>query len=228
MYALHCSPRQTRWNRAAGFIAIALLSMLLGYLWFAPPAQAAETPERFVAANVEKGSAILNDRTLNADERQQRFRDFMLSITDAKRIAIFTLGSYARIASEKQLDVYVGSFTDFATAVYQRGLDAYRGQSIHVTGSVARSDNDAVVNAEIIGTQPSSPPLRIAFRVRKNEAGAFIVTDMQVAGVWLALSERSDFTAYLQQHRGDIAALSAELKVRAAQIRAGDKTAPAA
>jgi phospholipid transport system substrate-binding protein len=64
--------------------------------------------------------------------------------------------------------------------------------------------------------------------VRKNEAGALIVTDMQVAGVWLALSERSDFTAYLQQHRGDIAALSTELKVRAAQIRAGDKTAPAA
>ena len=222
MYALHCSPRQTRWNRAAGFIAIALLSMLLGYLSFAPPAQAAETPEHFVTASVEKGTAILNDRTLNADERQQRFRDLLLSITDAKRIAMFTLGPYARNASEKQLGVYVGSFADFVTAVYQKGLDAYRGQSIHVTGAIARSDNDAVVNAEIIGAQPTSPPLRIAFRVRKNEVGAFVVTDLQVAGVWLALSERSDFTAYLQQHRGDIDALSNELKVRAAQLRFGD------
>src|ERR1700753_2280149 len=97
MYALHCSPRQTRWNRAAGFIAIALLSMLLGYLSFAPPAQAAaQTPEDFISAGVEKGVAILNDSTLSADERQQRFRNFLLSITDAKRIAVFTLGSYAR------------------------------------------------------------------------------------------------------------------------------------
>jgi|SRR5579871_1200413 len=222
MYALHCSPRQTRWNRAAGFIAIALLSMLLGYLSFAPPAQAAETPEHFVSASVEKGTAILNDRTLNAEERQQRFHDLLLSITDAKRIAMFTLGPYARNASEKQLGVYVGTFTEFVTAVYQKGLDAYRGQSIQVTGSIARSDNDAVVNAEIVGAQPASPPLRIAFRVRKNDAGAFVVTDLQVAGVWLALSERSDFTAYLQQHRGDIDALSDELKVRATQLRFGD------
>ena len=228
MYALHCSPRQTRWNKAAGFLAIALLSMLLGFLSFAPPANAAQTPEDFVSSGVEKGTAILNDRTLSAAERQQRFRDFLLSIADAKRIAMFTLGSYGRDASEKQLEAYVASFTDFITAVYQKGLDTYRGQTIQVTGSIARSDSDSVVNAEIIGAQPTSPPLRIAFRVRKNEAGAFVVTDLQFAGVWLALSQRADFTAYLQQHRGDIGVLSNELKMRAAQIRTGDKTAPAA
>jgi phospholipid transport system substrate-binding protein len=64
--------------------------------------------------------------------------------------------------------------------------------------------------------------------VRKNEAGGLVVTDLQVAGVWLALSQRADFTTYLQQHRGDIGVLSNELKLRAAQIRAGDKSAPAA
>jgi phospholipid transport system substrate-binding protein len=70
--------------------------------------------------------------------------------------------------------------------------------------------------------------MRIAFRVRKNEAGAFLLTDLQVAGAWLALSERSDFTAYLQQHHGDIGALSAELKHRAALLRSSDEKPPAA
>jgi phospholipid transport system substrate-binding protein len=228
MYALHCSPRQARWNRGVGFLAIALVATLLGFLLSAPPARAAQTAEQFVTASVEKGSIILNDRTLKAEERQEHFRRFLLSITDPRRVAIFTLGPYARSASTAQLDAYVESFTDYLVAVYQKGLDAYRGQTIRVTDSILRSDNDAVVNAEIIGAETTSPPLRIAFRVRKNEAGSFVVTDLQVAGAWLALSERADFTAYLQQHRGDIGALSEELKMRAAQIRSGQKTSQAA
>jgi phospholipid transport system substrate-binding protein len=222
MYAIHSSPRQAGWHKAAGFAAIAILSTLLGFLLSAPSARAADTAESFVAASVEKGTAILNDRTFKANERQERFRGFLISITDPKRIAIFTLGSYARSASGGQLDDYVASFTDFLTAVYQKGLDAYSGQIIRVTGTIARGDSDAVVNAEIIAKEPTTPPLRIAFRVRKNEAGAFIVTDLQVAGAWLTLTERSDFAAYLQQHHGDIGALSGELKKRAAEIHSGD------
>jgi len=228
MYATQPSAQHAGRHRVAGFIAIAIVSILLGFVFSAPPARAAETAESFVSASVEKGTAILNNRTLSADERQQRFRDFLLSITDPKRIAIFTLGTYARSTPETQLNAYIASFTDFATAVYQKGLDAYRGQTIHVTGSITRSDNDAVVNAEIMAKEAASPPLRVAFRVRKNEGGTFVVTDLQVAGVWLALSERSDFTAYLQQHGGNIAALSNELKVRAAQIRSGSSITPAA
>jgi len=223
MYGFHFSPRRAGWPKAATFIAVAIVSTLLGFLLSAPPARAAETAEQFVTGNVEKGMAILNDGALKADERQERFRNFLLSITDAKRVAIFTLGSYARGASQAQLNDYVASFADFLTAVYQKGLDTYRSQTIRVTGSIVRSDNDSVVDAEIAGKDASDPPLRIAFRVRKNEAGAFVVTDLQVAGVWLALSERSDFTAYLQQHHSDIGALSNELKVRAAQIRSGAK-----
>lgn len=211
------------WHRAAGFVAIVVISTLLGFLLSAPPARAAETAEVFVTTNVEKGTAILNNVSLNAGERQERFRTFVLSITDAKRVAIFTLGPYARGASGSQLDEYVQSFTDYLTAIYERGLDRYRGQTIRVTGSVARSDDDSVVNAEIIGKGATSPPLRIAFRVRKSEVN-FVVTDLQIEGVWLALSQRSDFAAYLQRHGADIGSLSKELKLRAGQIRSGEAT----
>ena len=228
MYAIQCSSRQAAWRKTAGFAAIAILSTLLGFLLSAPPARAAGAAENFVSSSVEKATAILNDPTLRSDERQERFRGFLLSISDPKRIAIFTLGTYARDASQAQLEDYVASFTDFVTAVYKKGLDTYRGQTIRVTGSIARGDSDAVVSAEIIAKDPSTPPSRIAFRVRKNEAGAFLVTDLQVAGAWLALTERSDFSAYLQQHRGDIGALSREVKHRAAQLRSGDEKPPAA
>jgi ABC-type transporter MlaC component len=157
MYAIHCSSRQAAWHKTAGFFAIAILSTLLGFLLSAPPARAAGTAENFVAASVEKATTILNDRTLKADERQERFRGFLLSISDPKRIAIFTLGTYARDASQAQLEDYVASFTDFVTAVYKRGLDTYRGQTIRVTGSIARGDNDAVVTPK---SSPKNRPCR--------------------------------------------------------------------
>ena len=85
MYAPHPSPQHTGRHRVAGFIAIAIVSLLLGFVFSAPAARAAETAETFVSTSVEKGTAILNNRALSVEERQQRFRDFVLSITDAKQ-----------------------------------------------------------------------------------------------------------------------------------------------
>jgi hypothetical protein len=58
-----------------------------------------------------------------------------------------------------------------------------------------------------------------------NAAGADTVVDLQVEGVSMALTERDEFTAYLQQHGGNIVALSAELEDRATRLRTGDSLA---
>ena len=62
------------------------------------------------------------------------------------------------------------------------------------------------------------PQLEVAFRVRKTSEGKPIITDMQVEGIWLALSQRSDFTAFLQQHNGSVQALTDDLKRQTAQL----------
>jgi ABC-type transporter MlaC component len=79
-----------------------------------------------------------------------------------------------------------------------------------VTGSTQRAVDDVVVNCEAEG--PSAQPIKVAFRVRRSADGRPIVTDLQVEGVWLALLQRSDFTAFLQQNEGRISALTADLE----------------
>jgi ABC-type transporter MlaC component len=44
----------------------------------------------------------------------------------------------------------------------------------------------------------------LAFRVRQNDAGLPIITDLLIQGVSLATTERDEFTAYLKQHDGSI------------------------
>jgi ABC-type transporter MlaC component len=70
----------------------------------------------------------------------------------------------------------------------------------------------------VIGTN-GVPQFKVGFRVRKDSTQRAIVTDFQFEGVWLALNQRADFTAFLQQNRGDFTALSAELDKRTQRFR---------
>lgn len=193
---------------------------LIGFSGF--PGLAAHTvnsAEAFVQANIDKSYAILKDGAANAAERELRFRALLLSVVDVERVALFTLGPYGRDAAEAKLEGFIAAFTDLLIAVYERGLDIYTGQSLEVTGSSKRSEDDVIVavGGRAQSGTPSQPHL--AFRVRRASDGRIVITDMQIEGAWLALMQRAEFLAYLQQHGGDITKLSAALKKRASQLR---------
>jgi ABC-type transporter MlaC component len=182
-----------------------------------PEARAANPAEAFARSNIERSYAILNDPALTAAERARQFRALLLSMVDVKRVALFTLGPYARNGSPEAIDQFDTAFADLLTEVYLRGLTSYT--ALTVTGSTQRSPDDVIVN---VAAQPAAggpSPASIAFRVRRSNDGRHVVTDLQIEGAWLALVQRSEFLAFLQQHDGDIAALSTELRNRAARIR---------
>jgi phospholipid transport system substrate-binding protein len=174
-------------------------------------AHAGDEAEAFVRSNIEKSYAILNH---DASNSQAEFRALLLSIVDTRRIALFTLGPYARGQSQPELDPFIAAFTNYL--VYKRGLDVYRGKMLDVIGSTERAPDDVIVNAVVGGQQASKT--HINFRVRRQLGGPNAITDLQVEGVWLALSQREEFIAYLQQHHGSIAELSSELQRKAGQI----------
>jgi len=178
-------------------------------------ARAANEAEAFVRSNIDKSYAILNR---HASNRQAEFRALLLSIVDTRRIALFTLGPYARGQSQPELDAFIAAFTDYLIAVYERGLDVYRGKMLEVIGSTERAPGDVIVNAVVDGQEASKTHLD--FRVRRKPGGATVIKDLQVEGIWLALSQREAFIAYLQQHHGSIAELSSELQRKAGHMRA--------
>jgi phospholipid transport system substrate-binding protein len=131
---------------------------------------------------------------------------------------LFTIGPYARDQSQPGLDVFIAAFADYLVAVYERGLDVYRGKSLEVIGSTERGPGDVIVNVVVDGQQASKT--HIDFRVRRQAGAANVITDLRIEGVWLALSQREEFIAYLQQHHGSIGELSSELQRKAEQMQA--------
>ena len=180
--------------------------------------RATDEAEGFVQSKIDKGYTILNDQSLNADERQIEFRVFLLSIMDTRRIAVFTLGTYARDASDSDVDDFVSAYTNFVAALYQNHFEKYKGEIVRVTGATRRSDDDVIVHADVVG-RDGIRKLTIAFRVRNGEAQKDTVTDLQVEGVWLGLNQRADFASYFQRHGGMLASLSSELESRAQRVK---------
>jgi phospholipid transport system substrate-binding protein len=193
---------------AALVIALAMLAARAVHAADVNPA------ESFVQQNVDRGYAILSNTALSDEQRHLQFRDFMLSLTDTRRIGMFTLGPYANSASKEDLEAFIAAFSDYTVGFIHGVVFAQtRGQTPKVTGSVQRAADDVVVNCEVVNPKyPNAPPIKAAFRVRKATDGRSIVTDIQVEGIWLALVQRSDFTGFLQQHGGRISELTSDLQ----------------
>jgi phospholipid transport system substrate-binding protein len=211
-------------NPVASWYAVLLAAMVVAAALLgsaqAHAAPAANPAEAFVQQNVDRGYEILNSTTLSDEQRHTQFRDFMLSLTDARRIGLFTLGQYANQASKEDVEAFITAFSEYAVAVYESRLGKYKGQTVRVTGSAQRAADDTVVNAEVVAPNtPNAQPFKAAFRVRKTSDGRPIVTDMQVEGIWLALSQRSDFTGFLQQHGGRVPDLTSDLERQTQMLR---------
>jgi phospholipid transport system substrate-binding protein len=173
---------------------------------------AANSAEVFVQQNIDKGYSILNAK-LSESDRSRQFRTFLVGLMDAQRIGMFTLGQYANSSSKADIDAFLAAFRDYTVAVYEKRLSKYKDQIFKVTGSSARANDDVVVNCEATDpAHPNNPPYKVALRIRKAADGRFIITDLNVEGVWQSISQRADFTAFLQQHRGNIQELTNSLK----------------
>ncbi|HEX7894458.1 MAG TPA: ABC transporter substrate-binding protein, partial [Terriglobales bacterium] len=214
MMPIHSIPRRA-------VLAMALTAA--GGLIMGTPALATANPaEDFVQDNIHKGLELLNNKQLSTEQRRTQFENFLLSLTDMKRIADFTLGQYRRSASPADIAAFEAAFQNYAVAVYQSYFSKYAGQSLKVTGSQARTPDDFIVATQLIDPNDNSgqQPLEVDFRVR-TDSGKPVVVDFSVAGIWLALEERDQFTSFLGQNNGNIHTLIAHLSDLAKQFRTG-------
>jgi phospholipid transport system substrate-binding protein len=186
-----------------------------------PRAEASPAAEAFVRTNVDHGLQILNNPNLSKAQRQEQFRGFLTTLTDLRRIALYTLGPARRGTTPAELDAFVDAFRNYAFAVYGAEFSKYSGQMLRVTGSVERAPGDELVRTVLVDPQAAAgqQPIEVDFRVY-GSGGHYSVVDIVVAGLDLAITEQDDFSSFLAQHNNDVRALTANLQQRAARVRA--------
>lgn len=209
-------------NRKTFVAAFAVMAAFLATLG-AAPAAAATPAEQYITDNVQKGMGILNNAAYSKDQRKNEFQSFLLSLTDIQAIARYTLGQYRRTAAPEDVTAYEAAFKEYALSVYQSYFAKYSGQSLKVTGSMPLNADEVMVKSVTVDPKrPGAKPFAVNFRVQTS-GGKMVVVDFSVEGVWIRELERNDFTSYLGQHSGDVKALTAMLKQKAAQTAQSTK-----
>lgn len=186
------------------------------------PAHADAKTEAYVQKNANEVLATLNSPDLTAKERTTKFSQYMDEFADFDAISNFVIGKYSRRFSEADLKRYRTAFRNYAMAVYESELDAYRGEAVTVKNSVDRSATDSIVNTVI--KRRDGRDMDVRWRVQGKE-GAYQVVDvaLNLDGnlIWLAIEQRAQFIALLDQNNGSadvlinkIDSMTADLKTR--------------
>ena len=198
-------------------IALAFRTIItaLAFAVFATAAHADEVAEAYVQSILDEAAPALESG--NRAEMLDGIAAMVDKHVDMRRVGRFTLGQYARQMSDEQKAVYYPLFQDYATLVYQKTLSEYSGQKLAVTGSVARSERDIIVNSKIADAQPGDQfaDVTIHWRVYRNRDGDMTVVDAGANNVWLAIEQRSQFTSVIANNGGGargIDALIAQLR----------------
>jgi phospholipid transport system substrate-binding protein len=169
----------------------------------AAPAFADARTEAYVQTNASEVLKTLNNPKLTAAERTAKFSAYMDQFTDLDAVSNFVIGKYSRRFTEAELTRYRKAFREYALAVYQYQLDAYRGEAVVVKNSVDRSATDSIVNTVI--KRQDGKEMDVRWRVQGKE-GEYQVVDVALNDngnlIWLGIEQRAQFIALLDKSKG--------------------------
>lgn len=170
----------------------------------ARPAIALQPHERFVSRLT---------RDLMALARQPRgsrgrFKSILQRHSDIRTVALFALGPYRRSLPQARRREYFALVLDYVAGLFAGYAAEFAGVDVEITGS-APDGRFIIVNSAIVFAGGRRSPIR--WRLRRARGG-YVVSDINVSGVWLSLQLRSQFTSTLGRHRGSFDALFAMLR----------------
>lgn len=179
----------------------------------------AETPlegaAEFVKRLANEALATLNQSGGSLAQREAAFQKLLREGFDLKLIGRFVLGRYWRTATPGQRDDFQRLFEEFVLKSYAYRLGGYKGEDFTIVSTRAAGEKDALVKTRIV--RPSGPPITADWRVRAK-GDRFRIIDVMVAGVSMAVTQRSEFAAVI--NRGGFNGLLEALRARVQRFAA--------
>lgn len=169
----------------------------------AEPSADPKAAQSFIRDLADRALVLVNDKSLGAKDRAERFRALFAASFDIPEIGKFVLGRHWKTASDDQRGAFVKAFEDFTVYTWSTRFKDYSGVSFTVLGG-SNEGTDALVDSRIERTH--GDPIPLQWRVHQIAPGLRI-TDILVEGVSMALTQRQDFAALLQSNGGKIDAL---------------------
>ena len=178
----------------------------------AAPAAAANDAASFIAQAADNVLALARDKTLSQGQMKQRLAAIADQDFDAPRIAQFVLGRYWRTASETERQQFVKAFREYMVQIYASRFRQYGGANFKVLGQ-RQEGNSSMVTTEIDRSNGQAPA-KVIWQVAKAPSG-YKITDVIIEGISQAVTYRQEFSSVIEQHGGQVSALTQQLLQKA-------------
>lgn len=206
-------------RRMAGRViaSAAMASMLLalpgsnGHALAAP----ADEARAFLQELADRTIATLNQKELSQPQRIDAFRTLFSQGFDVRSIGQFVAGRSWTKASEPQKIAYLQAFEDVTILTWALRFDQYAGEKLTIDRT--REDGKAVLlESQIV--RPGKDSIRVDWRVEKGPNG-WKILDIVAGGTSLAIAQRADYTAVIQQNNGEFDGLIRALRDKRQKLR---------
>jgi phospholipid transport system substrate-binding protein len=183
---------ERRFSRRSIF-SVAMLPLALG----ATSAIAAAPAENYVSS---VGNGVLAAARSNS---VGQFRSLLKVNADIPAIAIYSLGPYRSSLTPDVQSEYFGLVEAYISKIFASHAKSLAGEKLTVIGSRDAGDS-MIVRSQVAFSGGRSVP--VTWRLVKR-GGGFRVFDVNVDGVWLASTQKTNFTTVLKKSGGKMSAL---------------------
>jgi phospholipid transport system substrate-binding protein len=193
------------------FRLLPIVGLVMSFAFIAP-ARAADDAASFIAEAGNSVLALARQQNLSQAEFKERLRAISVKDFDVPRIAQFVLGRYWRTISPTERQQFVDAFEGYMVQVYATRFRQYGGAQFKVIGQQVQG-NTAIVTTEI-AQSGGQPPAKVIWQVSKHPEG-FKITDVAIEGISQAVTYRQEFSSVIEQHNGQVSALTEQLRQKA-------------
>lgn len=208
------------WPRSL-ITALAAAAVLLVAVTTVPAAAQAlsEQAQQHVRSAADRTTSILARGDMTPAEQAEAMRPLLHEYFGVEEIGAWVVGRYWRGATEAERQEFLRLFQDFVLYAYAQQFQQYGGEQLRVESATPIADDTALVESVVVRPSADTNP-RVTWRVTRVNNGTLQIRDVTVEGVSMAQTQRSDFTATIQQRGGTLAALNDVLGAKVAQLKA--------
>ena len=169
-------------------------------------------PGTYVMEMTTNAINTLTDKSISQNEKESQFGKLFDKNFDIPSISRFVLGKYWKQASLDQKKKFIKAFRNYVVKTYSSRFNEYSGEKLKLV-NYENEKNPKIFLVHTILERQDAPVIKVDWRIGKKK-DRFVILDIIIEGISLAITQRSEFVSVIDQNEGSIDQLISLLKER--------------
>jgi len=169
-------------------------------------------PGSYVMEMTTNAINTLTDKSISQNEKESQFGKLFDKNFDIPSISRFVLGKYWKQASLDQKKNFIKAFRNYVVKTYSSRFNEYSGEKLKLV-NYENEKNPKIFLVHTILEREDAPVIKVDWRIGKKK-DRFVILDIIIEGISLAITQRSEFVSVIDQNEGSIDQLISLLKER--------------